>query len=130
MEKRYAFKLICLTPLVAVGLGLVLPGRIDAKLSEKQEVEQALASFRDRLNVKDIRALVGQLPDEPVRKGPGGAYPVVTTAEAEYSVAERKEIRDELKGLKFEAFRLDTSGGNDTSYVHDNYRVFPSTYYY
>jgi len=90
--------------LAAAGLWFALPGRAPAAASEagqaeRQQVKQTLARFRGRFNLKDHLALVGRLPDEPVRKGPGGAYPVVTTAEAEYTVAERKAIRDELKAL-------------------------------
>jgi len=75
MDRKYVLRRISLGLLTAAGLWFALPGRAPAVASEagqaqKHEVKQALVSFRDRLNVKDIRALVGQLPDEPTRKGP------------------------------------------------------------
>ncbi|HID95015.1 MAG TPA: hypothetical protein EYP53_03015, partial [Candidatus Latescibacteria bacterium] len=42
----------------------------DPGKAERQQVKQALAKFRDRFNVKDHQALVGQLPDGPVPRGP------------------------------------------------------------
>ncbi len=100
MDRKYISRLVCLALLAAVGAGLAVPARAEGQPSEKQQVVQALNSFRDRLNVKDIRALVGQLPDEPKPKEPAGKlHPVVTTAEAEYTLAERKEMRDDLKEL-------------------------------
>ena len=105
MDRKYVLRRISLGLLAAAGLWFALPGRAPAAASdsgqaERQHVKQALVRFSDRLNVKDIRALVGQLPDEPKGKEPAGKlHPVITTAEAEYTVAERKEIRDELKAL-------------------------------
>jgi len=104
MIRRRALWSVCLAMSLAFGAWSLLLSRAvgaatNPDKAERQQVKQALVRLRDRFNVKDHRALVGQLPDEPVRKGPGGAYPVVTTAEAEYSVAERKAIRDELKAF-------------------------------
>jgi len=130
MDRKYVLRRISLGLLAAAGLWFALPGRapaaaFEAGQAQKQQVKHTLTRFRDRLNVKDIRALVGQLPDEPKPKGfAGKLHHMVTTAEAEYTVAERKAIRDELKALFrqippevqmfFKPLNITVSGGRAT----------------